>query len=200
MANELYKEIEDFYDSSPDRAIAISLPAIVENHLTSYIHAVMRPDAKILNELFHPSGALGNFGTKIRLAYMLALIPKETYKDLIVIGKIRNEFAHKPSVKSLDQQPIKSWIHGLFIYATLDKIRKGPTAEEKQQGKYPENFLKSLTITIRHQLETTQGAFRECIRLYIHHLANSEKAWRANAAKINSQSVAKPPTSPEKPA
>ena len=60
-------DIKEFFDESPDRGIAISLPAIIDNRLTSILRAIMLPEKKLLDEMFQPSGALGNFRTKINL-------------------------------------------------------------------------------------------------------------------------------------
>jgi len=57
-------DIKEFFDESPDRGIAISLPAILDNRLTSLLKGFMRADEKILNEMFQGSGPLGSFKTK----------------------------------------------------------------------------------------------------------------------------------------
>jgi hypothetical protein len=40
-------DIKEFFDDSPDRGIAISLPAIIDNRLTSILKAVMLPNEKL---------------------------------------------------------------------------------------------------------------------------------------------------------
>jgi DNA-binding MltR family transcriptional regulator len=92
-----------FFEHNPERGVAIALPAIIENHLTAILKVAMRPDGRIWNDLFSSHGPLGNFGIKIRLAYMLGLIESTRLKDLTIITKIRNEFAHKISIKTFDQ-------------------------------------------------------------------------------------------------
>src|SRR5208282_4309796 len=104
-----------FFERSPDRGLAIVLPAIVDNHLTKILKVAMRSNATVWNELFNPSGPLGSFGARVRLAYMLELISPKFYKDLLIINKIRNEFAHKVNVKSFDQHPISAWIKAMDI-------------------------------------------------------------------------------------
>jgi DNA-binding MltR family transcriptional regulator len=107
-------DIREFYDDSPDRGIAISLPAIIDNRLASILALVMRDDKKLLSELLN--GPLGNFGTKINLVYMLGIVKEDVYRDLRVIHKIRNEFAHKVEIKQLDQHPISAWIKSMTVY------------------------------------------------------------------------------------
>jgi DNA-binding MltR family transcriptional regulator len=48
----------------------------------------------ILKEFAGPSGPLGTFANRAKMAYMLNLIKSDTLKDLLTIGKIRNKFAH----------------------------------------------------------------------------------------------------------
>ena len=82
-------DIKEFYDLSPDRGLAITLAAIVDNRLTSILKLLMRSDApKLANELFQPTGPLGNFRTKVSLAYMLRVFDKPFYEDLMTVLRI----------------------------------------------------------------------------------------------------------------
>jgi DNA-binding MltR family transcriptional regulator len=170
-------DLEEFYDDSPDRGLAISLPAIVENRLTSILREVMRPDEKLANELFQPSGPLGTFSSKIRLAYMLELVDKKFYEDVSTINKIRNLFAHKVEMKRLEQHPVSSWIKGMHIYSTLVKVRDNPSHPDKE-------FEAALGHMLQNQLSTMRDSFRECIRMVITQLNIQERAIKAHNAKI----------------
>jgi DNA-binding MltR family transcriptional regulator len=97
-----------FYDQSSERSMAIVLSSIVENRLTELLQLLMRRDKSLDNEMFNPTGPLGPFGTKIRLAYMLRIASPETYKDLVIINKIRNKFAHDLSVTTFENQQISA--------------------------------------------------------------------------------------------
>lgn len=99
-------EKEAFYYFYSDRALAIVLSAILEDRLTSIIRFLMRRDTTIANELFKPTGPLGPFGTKIRLAYMLRIIEHTMYNDMFIVSKIRNKFAHDLSVDSFENRPM----------------------------------------------------------------------------------------------
>jgi DNA-binding MltR family transcriptional regulator len=192
------KEMEDFHDRSPHRSIAISLTALVENRLTSYLRIVMRQDPKIANDLFQPSGPLANFGTKIRLAYMFGLIAPEFSKDLLIINKIRNEFAHKPEVKRFDLPPINVWIRDMYAHKTLTALRDKPSEPEPKEKPYSEDFLHALQSTLKTELESPEGPFKECVRLFLNYLKHSEVQWKAakeTAQSKNTTSVrAQPPS------
>jgi DNA-binding MltR family transcriptional regulator len=129
----------------------------------------MRADQKVLNELLQPSGSFGNFGTKIRVAYMFGLFNAELYKDLNTLAKIRNEFAHNIKMKRLEEPPVSDWIRSLNIYATLLEVRDRPASHPDEQ------FAKALKFVLKNQLSTMRDSFRECVRLIIHQLNQLEK-------------------------
>jgi hypothetical protein len=83
-----------FYDHDSNRAVGVVWPAIVENRLTDALKAYLRPDDRVFGDLFRPDGALGTFGSKIRLGYMLGLYEEDLKDDLVQLTKIRNAFAH----------------------------------------------------------------------------------------------------------
>jgi DNA-binding MltR family transcriptional regulator len=84
-----------FYTHDSNRAVAVVWAAIIENRLTDVIKTAIRKDEKIASELFDPGGPLGNFGTKIRVAFMLGLVNRNVTDNLLIINKIRNKFAHR---------------------------------------------------------------------------------------------------------
>jgi DNA-binding MltR family transcriptional regulator len=173
-------DIREFFDESPDRGIAISLPAILDNRLGSILRASMRADEKVLNEMFQPSGPLGSFKTKINMAYMLGFIDKEFFLDLVTILRIRNHFAHKLKIKSLEQSPIKEWIKGMSLYAVVIGVRnKIPTPEDPE----PKKFAYAL---MNAELMTMRDCFRICIRFMILRLNEIETYLKAQKANLKS--------------
>lgn len=168
-------DIKEFFDESPDRGIAISLPAIIDNRLTSILRAIMLPEKKLLDEMFQPSGALGNFKTKINLVYVLGLINKEFYDDLSAVNKIRNYFAHRLEIKELEQKPIESWIKGMHIYRTLIAMRDNPPKRDPAA-----DFGKAL-MTV--ELDSMRNCFRNCVRFLILRLNDLERKLIADKAK-----------------
>src|ERR1700689_2400351 len=101
---QLDADFKEFFDESPDRGIALSLPAIIENRIDAILKAYMRQDdTTAVNEYFQPNGP--PFAAKVRLAYLLGLLGPDVFKDLRTIIKIRNEFAHRLAIKLFDQSP-----------------------------------------------------------------------------------------------
>lgn len=132
-------EIEAFYEALRDRDRAIVLSAISENHLTSLVQLLMRRNEKdISRQLFNPSGPLGPFGTKIRVAYMLRILPPDVYKDLMIVSKIRNKFAHDLSIKSFDDQRITNWIKSMYHYKVfLSSVKTFQEKAERERSSLP---------------------------------------------------------------
>ena len=56
--------------------------------------------------LFRPEGPLGSFSARIDLAYALGLIGKKAARDLHLIRKIRNDFAHDPKTIMFDDDRV----------------------------------------------------------------------------------------------
>ena len=74
-----------------DRAAAIIAASIVETRLAPLL-AHLHQDKKITNDLFRSGAALGYFGTKIDLGYLIGLYSKTARENLDIIKEIRNDF------------------------------------------------------------------------------------------------------------
>jgi len=170
-------DIKEYFDDSPDRGIAISLPAILDNRVTSILKAIMLPDERILNELFSPNRALGSFKAKVDLIYLLGLIDKEFYQDLTVINKIRNRFAHDVAIKELEKHPIGTWIKDMGVYRGLVAMRDRPNDPSDTPEAKAANFAKAL-MTV--ELDTMRNGFRNCIRFMIVRLNEIEQTLLAH--------------------
>lgn len=182
-------ELEDkeeeaaFYELESDRAIAIVCAAIVENRLTAVLKAGMKQEERVLSELFRPSGPLGSFGTKIRLAFLLNLIHDDIYKDLLQISTIRNDFAHNVKIKSFDDdQSIKDRVQSLKAFSVWKSVHEEYQAELQQNSEDPDIRLKESIL--RGEMEVTRDAFRMCVRFYIGKLVTTEKAMKNFIARL----------------
>jgi len=78
--------------------VAIIAATYVEDRLQQGIISRLRRDSAftrdIIETLFHPSGPLGTFSTKIRLAFLLRIYGRQVYHELTAIKDVRNKFAH----------------------------------------------------------------------------------------------------------
>lgn len=116
-------EMDAYYQSEPThpRAAGVMWPALVERRLNALFETAVCRDQEVFNELFQPSGALGNYATKVRLAYLLGWIGPEFYRDLVTLAKIRNRFAHEITAKDFSDQKIQAWLNNLKTYKAIPK-------------------------------------------------------------------------------
>ena len=79
-----------------DRGTALSVASLVETALFQFIRSwVVRPANKDEeNLLFGGDAPLGNFSSRIRVAYAFGLIDESVRNNLNTIREIRNAFAH----------------------------------------------------------------------------------------------------------
>lgn len=154
----------EVYEFGPDRARAVVMVAIVENRIDGIFRALLLEDTAVWNELFQSAGPLGNLGTKIRVLYLLRLLNRGAYKDLLAITKIRNTFSHEPRVRSFDDQPVCDWTRNLTTWETFKDTRN-----RLQNG---QGLATRVAVDIFNEsLETTRDMFRLAVRLYIGKLA-----------------------------
>jgi len=94
------------YSDATEREIAIVGPAYLDELMKDMLIQFFIDEQEITSKLLH--GAIQSFGTRANLIFCLGLVPKTIHDDLLLLAKIRNEFAHNidatfdlPKVKSL---------------------------------------------------------------------------------------------------
>jgi DNA-binding MltR family transcriptional regulator len=90
-----YHKILETYHNDSDRAAAVLAAAFFEGYVEDYLRTFTNKDKEV-EELFGKSGPLGAFEAKAKCAYVFGYIPKQIYKDIKNICKVRNLFAHSP--------------------------------------------------------------------------------------------------------
>ena len=81
------------------------------------------------------SGAIGSFAVRAKMAYVLALIDKAMYQDLMVLAEMRNETAHHHFELSFESEVIIKHAENLKYIAGL---KNGNTTESL----FDESFLR----------------------------------------------------------
>src|SRR5450759_1487344 len=153
-----------FYQHDSNRAVAVVWAAIVENRLTDVLRAYMRPDERVANELFSPNGALGTFGHKIQLGYMLHLYAKDLKDDLVLLTKIRNSFAHRVDIISFETSPVRDWMDGM----TVLKVHRELLERLKKESKPDDDLTKKTTLSVlSSELCDYRNSYHLCIRFMI---------------------------------
>lgn len=162
-------ELSAYYLDEPThpRAAGVMWPAIVERRLDKLFETALRPDNKVKNELMQPSGALGNYAVKVRLAYLLGWVHQDMYEDLLYVAKIRNRFAHTLDARDFGDQKISAWLRNMKCYQSLPVLlkRKQERAEDD-----PSFINKATAYTMDGILKDDVMAFRFCIDVIIYYL------------------------------
>jgi hypothetical protein len=87
-------------------------------------------DEKITKDFFAPGQALGDFGAKINLGYLIGIFSDRARKELDTIRYVRNRFAHRLDVSDFEQQSIKDRCHNLVLWQSI-KIKAKPGRDRR---------------------------------------------------------------------
>jgi hypothetical protein len=90
-----FKALNSELSTDGDRACAIVCASILDNHLEELLKCRLTPNSSSKDTLFDDSNApLGTFSVRIDLSCRLGLISPRLARDLHLIRKVRNDFAH----------------------------------------------------------------------------------------------------------
>lgn len=103
-----------------DRGCALMAAAFLDEKLIELLRKNLADDVRLAVKVFEPNGALGTFSARIDMAYLLGLIPKNAQKDLHILRKIRNEFAHVPDKLTFDDPNIAARCRQLYFDRVTD--------------------------------------------------------------------------------
>lgn len=87
-------ELRVILSNETDRGCALMATAYLDQALGNYICASLVDDESVIKTLLGSQGPLGTFSSRIDLSYMLGLISFADRRNLHLIRKIRNDFAH----------------------------------------------------------------------------------------------------------
>ena len=114
------KEYYTEFSKESDRAAVILCASMLENALEDYLLARLVPNPASSDSLFDgPIAPLSTFSSKIDFAIRLGIISDQFARDLNIIRRIRNEFAHNISgcsfndaaARSRVKELMRSWKH-----------------------------------------------------------------------------------------
>ena len=95
------EEAESFFESfshETDRGFAITAVCYLDDALEKLIRGAYIEDPKV-SSLFRNNQILQTFYNKISICYFSGLIEEPVYHDLMLVGEIRNRFAHGITAK-----------------------------------------------------------------------------------------------------
>lgn len=99
-----------------DRGCVIVGASILEGYLAEDIERAFLINGlskRYIKTSFDGNGAVGTFSSKVLIARGFGLIDDDIFHDLMVIRKLRNEFAHSPLSASFDDISVKAKIDSL---------------------------------------------------------------------------------------
>jgi DNA-binding MltR family transcriptional regulator len=89
----------EMFSMHTERGAVLNAAALVDEALAHAIQGYMIRSS-LKEYMFSPGRAFGDLGVRIRLAYLMGVISKNTYNELEVVREIRNRFAHDHNVKN----------------------------------------------------------------------------------------------------
>ncbi len=128
-AAEWLEAIHAQFEKETDRAAAVLVGAMLDEVLASLLRKrLIPPLSKERSLLDSPYAPLGTFSARIDAAYQLGLISSYLARDLHLIRKIRNEFAHEAMECAFNDQRIADWVAALEAtsrYNSRDPVMRG---------------------------------------------------------------------------
>lgn len=91
-----------------DRGCALFAAAYLDNALSDLLYCTLAYDKKIETDLFTGTAPLSSFSSRIKLAFYLGKISKVEKRDMELVRKVRNEFAHSADNISFETPKINS--------------------------------------------------------------------------------------------
>jgi DNA-binding MltR family transcriptional regulator len=106
-----------------DRGMALFATAHLDDRLGTVLRAFLVDDTTVAEPLFNGTAAFATFSARIDVSYLLGLIPVAARRDLHLIRKIRNDFAHGTSVLRFEEGAIASRCLELHFVNTAETPR-----------------------------------------------------------------------------
>ena len=99
------------FGKESDRAAVILVTSLIDETLTDLLRLHLLPSPSASDEIFDGVNApLGNFSSKINFGFRVGLISAKFARDLHLIRKIRNQFAHNVFGCTFDDGSVKQRI------------------------------------------------------------------------------------------
>lgn len=116
------EELTQFFlglEPESDRAVAIVAYSYMDQRFNELLLASFCDDIDGgANSLFGPLKPLGTSYARVQLAAALYWIRPDTYKNLHYLRKIRNEFAHSATLRTLDESPVVDLLNAMVDLET----------------------------------------------------------------------------------
>ena len=116
-----------------DRAAVILVASIFDNSLTELLRNYLVANPTSDDEIFDGANApLSTFNAKINMSFRLGLVSSNLSRDLHLIRRIRNEFAHDIHHCSFEDSRIRSRV--MELYKSTNQDLKDNFRDEYPEG------------------------------------------------------------------
>jgi DNA-binding MltR family transcriptional regulator len=105
------QHLSHVFNTESDLVCAMVGAAFIDDLLVSLLKAKLLPNSDIVEKLLN--GSLGSFSARADITYCLQLIQKNEYQDILLIGEIRNVFAHSRLELNFNDKEIQNKCHRL---------------------------------------------------------------------------------------
>lgn len=113
-----------------DQAMVLLLATFLEDTLGRLLLAYFR-SGKATKDLVEGFNApLGTFGSRIKAVYAFGLVTDEQFKDMEILRKVRNHFAHNWEGVSFERNDLQSLIGQLSDYTVDNRPIEGGSREK----------------------------------------------------------------------
>lgn len=114
LDSDTFTVITDEFEKDSERSVAVLVGAVLSESLDGLLRSHFVDNRKVSRKLLEGGiGPIGTFSVRIDVSYILGLISRQRHRDLHIIRKIRNDFAHDVMGCSFEDTKIKDQINEL---------------------------------------------------------------------------------------
>lgn len=107
-------ELKDTLGKETDRGCVLTAVAYLDHELGKLFERILVQDDESTKNVLEGYGPLATLSARIELAYGLGYLAPKQRRDLHLIRKIRNIFAHRPSIITFDCEEVSSRCQELY--------------------------------------------------------------------------------------
>ena len=131
LSSEL-QELFNVLNDGQDLSVILIGTSFLDTSLSSILERKIRKGKVSKKMLESGRGMLGTFASRADACYVLGLIEKPIYKDLLTIGEIRNKIAHHHLALDFDDENIKNLCSKLSYMGSAESFKSFDSDPENQ--------------------------------------------------------------------
>jgi hypothetical protein len=106
---KILSEFLQYFQKETDRGAALVGAAMIESRLERLLDLTLINNSSKKDVFEGPNSVLGNFSSKIKMSHLLGYITDKEAREINLIRKIRNEFAHNLEEIKFNTQPVSDY-------------------------------------------------------------------------------------------